>query len=233
MKLNRNIVNFIRNILENWVPPVLRDSVLFYYLLKLVFKNRAAYYAAFRPNLIHLNAADYKNYYQNFPNIMGQTDLNDACIKNIIKNIAGENILDAGCGRGFLLESIKKSGNYNLTGVDIHVDESMAKRLNTVRFVSSFIDALPFKDKEFDTVVCTHTLEHVINLSNALNELRRVAKNRLIIVVPKEREYKYSFNLHVHFFPYLYSFLNQVNPKKPFTCIELQGDIYYQEDMSN
>lgn len=41
-------------------------------------------------------------------------------------------------------------------------------------------------------------------MNTALAELRRVAKRRLIIVVPKQRNYKYTFELHINFFPYLF-----------------------------
>ncbi len=33
-----------------------------------------------------------------------------------------------------------------------------------------------------------------------------MAAPRLIIIVPREREYKYTFNPHSHFFPYAHSF---------------------------
>lgn len=232
MKLNRNLVNKIRYFLENCIPPVLRDSIFFYGLLKFVFKDKAAYYAAFRPNLIRLTKEDYKKYYENFPNVMGETDLNVPCLKQILANLSGNKILDAGCGRGFLVQQIKNSGDYDVTGIDIHIDETMRAKLSSIHFQPCFIDKLPFQDKSFDTVVCTHTLEHVTNIQDSLRELRRVAKSRLIIVVPMEREYKYSFNLHVHFFPYLHSFINTVASSNSFTCIELDGDIYYQEEIA-
>ena len=34
-----------------------------------------------------------------------------------------------------------------------------------------------------------------------------MARRRLIIVVPQEREYRFTFNPHLHFFPYPHSFL--------------------------
>jgi ubiquinone/menaquinone biosynthesis C-methylase UbiE len=90
---------------------------------------------------------------------------------------------------------------------------------------------LPFDDGEFDTVVCTHVLEHVLDFRAAIAELRRVCKRRLIIVVPAEREYKYTFNPHFNFFPYPYSFLRAVHPVPATHCCTAIGrDIYYSED---
>ncbi|UCE39033.1 MAG: methyltransferase domain-containing protein, partial [Thermoplasmata archaeon] len=42
------------------------------------------------------------------------------------------------------------------------------------------IENLPFKDKEFDFVYCSHVLEHVVNPEKACNELMRVAKRGYI-----------------------------------------------------
>ena len=38
------------------------------------------------------------------------------------------------------------------------------------------INNLPFKDKSFDFIICTHLLEHIIDLEKALKELIRVGK---------------------------------------------------------
>ena len=62
------------------------------------------------------------------------------------------------------------------------------------------IEQLPFGDRAFDTVVCVHTLEHVPDLWRAARELRRVAR-RLIVVVPRQRYYRYTVDYHLHFFP--------------------------------
>lgn len=60
---------------------------------------------------------------------------------------------------------------------------------------------LPFDDKEFDWVFCSHTLEHCLDLAQAINELRRTANKVLFIVVPVESEKKFKLSTpHHHFF---------------------------------
>lgn len=59
---------------------------------------------------------------------------------------------------------------------------------------------LPYGNRVFDTVVCAHTLEHMKDYKKALAELRRVCSRRLMMIVPKQREYQYTFDLHLHFF---------------------------------
>ncbi|MCI9480623.1 MAG: hypothetical protein HFI21_16805 [Lachnospiraceae bacterium] len=35
-------------------------------------------------------------------------------------------------------------------------------------------------------------------------ELRRVCIRKLIVVIPRQREYQYTFDLHINFYPYQY-----------------------------
>ncbi|HEX8380976.1 MAG TPA: methyltransferase domain-containing protein, partial [Allosphingosinicella sp.] len=104
---------------------------------------------------------------------------------------------------------------------------------SNLSFVEGWLGRLPFADNSFDTVVCTHTLEHILDIDGAVADLRRLAKRRLILVVPRERESRYPLNLHVHFFPYAHSFLNRIHaPDGRFVCKVLQRDIYYREDVA-
>ncbi|MDZ7762755.1 MAG: methyltransferase domain-containing protein [Desulfovermiculus sp.] len=83
-----------------------------------------------------------------------------------------------------------------------------------VTFRQAELPLLPFIDQMFDTVVCTHTLEHIPDIRQAVKELRRVAKKRLIIVLPRQRPYRYTFDLHLHFFPYAWSVLLAMGEKR-------------------
>jgi hypothetical protein len=75
-----------------------------------------------------------------------------------------------------------------------------------------------------------NTLEHVRDIVRSLEELRRVARKRLIIVVPKQRPYLYTFNLHIHFFPYDFSLLAILRPKSNYQLKNLGGDWFYIEN---
>jgi ubiquinone/menaquinone biosynthesis C-methylase UbiE len=97
--------------------------------------------------------------------------------------------------------------------------------------VEASIERLPFDDGQFDTVVCTHTLEHVQHLQRAVDELRRVARRRLIVVVPRQRPYRYTFSLHVNFFPYAWSLTGQLG-HAPGAVIKNLGDWFYLEDVA-
>ena len=44
--------------------------------------------------------------------------------------------------------------------------------------------SLPYRDKSFDIVVARHVLEHIPEPLKALREWKRVARNRVIVMVP-------------------------------------------------
>ena len=81
-------------------------------------------------------------------------------------------------------------------------------------------------------MVCTHTLEHVRGLLVAIGELRRVCSDKLIIVVPKQRPYRYTFDLRIHFFPYEHSLINALRPlPRSYGCETVGGDLFFIELM--
>jgi ubiquinone/menaquinone biosynthesis C-methylase UbiE len=158
-------------------------------------------------------------------------DLNKGCITEIEKNILGEKVLEVGCGRGYLANIL--STKYEIIACDINISQQLIHKYPNIRFKQENIQNLSFRDNEFDTVICTHTLEHVQYFNIAIKELRRVTKKRLIVVVPKQRPYKYTFDLHLHFFPFEHTFFNHMLPTNKIVAQELkeiQGDWYYQED---
>jgi ubiquinone/menaquinone biosynthesis C-methylase UbiE len=118
-----------------------------------------------------------------------------------------------------------------VTAADIVLDPQFVADYPHIRCQEAAVERLPFPDRAFDTVVCAHTLEHVQELEAAIRELRRVTARRLIIVVPRQRPYQYTFDLHLHFFPYRSSLLMALKPGKGnYHCENLQGDWFYFED---
>ncbi|RYE40279.1 MAG: class I SAM-dependent methyltransferase, partial [Sphingobacteriales bacterium] len=89
-----------------------------------------------------------------------KTDLTDKSLEMIIDALQGDfkNVLDVGCAKGYVLSEIRKvHPQLNLTGVDF-VAENIEQGIN---FVKADIRKLPFEDKTFDVVLCSHTIEHM------------------------------------------------------------------------
>ena len=87
--------------------------------------------------------------------------------------------------------------------------------------------------KKYDTVICSHVLEHVLDINLAYTNLKKICKKRVIIVVPRERPYEYTFNGHIHFFPYKWSLINTIRPKNKFLIKDLNRDFLYIENLKN
>ena len=104
----------------------------------------------------------------------------------VITNKKNGTLLDVGSGRGYFLARVKGK---RTVGCDLLGGDVMASA-----------ERLPFKTKAFDIVTCFHTLEHTRNLAAAIAELRRVARRQLIVIVPRQRRFFYTLDLHLQFF---------------------------------
>jgi 2-polyprenyl-3-methyl-5-hydroxy-6-metoxy-1,4-benzoquinol methylase len=108
---------------------------------------------------------------------------------SLIKSLETESILDAGCGEGFTMDKLIKSGiKAKLEGIEYSKESiSFARKLfpNLIIKQASIYD-LPYKDNSFDLVVCTEVLEHLREPEKAVKEMLRVSRKYLIISVPNE-----------------------------------------------
>jgi SAM-dependent methyltransferase len=206
MKLSRNATLIFHYVLDNLVPPILRDSKWFMYpIMRIACGRDAGKYFRFKNESPFMTETDLKEFYQSLgpsPISERETDLNSACAGYILENIEGRSVLDVGCGRGGLMALLSASDpSLRCLGVDFDSKNAVPGSI-----VQASLSSLPFPDKSFDTVLCTHVLEHVADHGAALREVLRLAKKRAIIVVPRQREYLYTPDLHVNFMPYMHSF---------------------------
>lgn len=231
--MRREVSNRIRFVLEELVPGVLRDCRPFRWLMRLAGGSHVETLAEFRRRAPYLSAAEYRALYQAHPRVHDETDNSAACIELIRRHVIGPEVCDVGCGTGYLVATLAQDATLKdcrFTGVDFTLGEEKAGP--NVTFRECDILKMPFADASFDTVICTHVLEHILDIRAALAELRRIARRRLILVVPREREFEYTFNPHFHFFPYPHSFLRVLFPLPRSHAITTVGrDFFYFEDI--
>ena len=111
------------------------------------------------------------------------TDTHPEAMSYVLSQLEEGTLLDVGCGRGYFLSKVRGIG-CDLLGGDVI---AMAERL-------------PFRSKSFDVVTCFHTLEHTRDLGRAIAELQRVARKQVIAIVPRQRRFHYTLDLHLQFF---------------------------------
>jgi len=116
-----------------------------------------------------------------------------------------DKILDAGCGYGVYSIILADKG-YKVNSVDIEkrridalnsMKEEYPKIKDMINTKVSSLTKLPYKNEEFDIVLCSEVLEHIKEHEKAFFEISRVLKKGgfLIFSVPtnsehNEREYK-------------------------------------------
>ena len=231
--MKREQSNQIRFVLEELLPPYLRDTRLFKLAATLAWGEHIERLAEFRKSAPFLTAEQYSELYRVHPRVHEDSDNSQACLARIAADAIGGSICDVGCGTGAVLRHVRDRSRHTfgtMVGVDIVAPaEPIGER---IEFVSGWVENLPFPDNSFDTVICTHVIEHILDYRDAIAELRRIARRRLIIVVPRERESLYAFNPHFNFFPSSHSFLRAMIPVPDrHVCENIGRDIYYREDM--
>ena len=119
-----------------------------------------------------------------------RNELTDPAMLHAIGEPAGLEILDAGCGEGYLSRILAKKGA-NATGIDSSNKLiEAARRQNLadgmpVSFDIGSVDDLPYPDSAFDLVVCNHLVNDLFDPSNPISEFARVLRSsgRLIILM--------------------------------------------------
>lgn len=100
------------------------------------------------------------------------------CLK-LLQTIQFKNCLDVGSASGFMISEIsKKYPKVKFYGVDAYKEaiNSAKKRYPHIMFKQAGAEKLPFKNNQFDLVICYETIEHVRNPQKAMSEIKRVLK---------------------------------------------------------
>lgn len=105
-------------------------------------------------------------------------------------------VLDVGCGDGGIIKFLpeaKKIVGLDISSLAINDAKKNLIERNDVSFIKAdACNKLPFPEKIFDIIICSETLEHVVDPYKAIKEIRRVAEDdaEIIFSVPDEQMLK-------------------------------------------
>jgi 2-polyprenyl-3-methyl-5-hydroxy-6-metoxy-1,4-benzoquinol methylase len=120
-----------------------------------------------------------------------RTELTDAAVLTALGELEGKNVLDGGCGEGYLSREIHQRGA-TVTGLDVStslIEAASSERdrlgLTRLKHYVAGLEAIPEDDATFDAVVCNHVMTDVEDAAEALKEIGRVTKigGKLVILM--------------------------------------------------
>lgn len=115
-------------------------------------------------------------------------------LSNIVKQ-KPRKILDVGCGRGFYATMCSKLlPDSEIYGIDTNPEyiekaTSISKLYKNIKISKGSVYEIPFKNSTFDAIICSEVMEHLVDETNALSELKRVLKPKgnLYLTVPSSK----------------------------------------------
>jgi ubiquinone/menaquinone biosynthesis C-methylase UbiE len=233
MRLTRETAIRINRFFDRWLPPAVRDCRWLWVIpFRLFYGPSYRIFLDFKTSDTWKNQAALDRFYADTQTAPPQraTHLNRACFEAIAGLFSGSDVLEVGAGNCLLAKKLAALGN-RVTACDVALPET--ERDSAITYVPGDAVRLPFPDRSFDDAVCTHTLEHVPDVRRAVEELRRVARRRIIIVVPRQHAALRTFDPHLHFFPYEFSVRLVFGPPRGLASCELTGgDWLYVEEVT-
>lgn len=116
-------------------------------------------------------------------------------------------IIDIGCANGGLLSAFKRIGYYNITGVDpspacVDFVEKQGIRAFNGGLFTGYPSPDSLKDKQYDCIVLSHVLEHVVSLKEAVMSAVEHLKagGILYVEVPDASRYHDYFIVPYYYF---------------------------------
>ncbi|MEK6608740.1 MAG: class I SAM-dependent methyltransferase [Myxococcota bacterium] len=112
-----------------------------------------------------------------------------AAVRGLFDAHPDERVVEIGCGEGELLPRLLAGRAVRValgTDVSPRVAAEAARRTPALSFAAQSAYALALRDHSAEVVVACEVLEHLERPDDALREIARVARRRVILSVPRE-----------------------------------------------
>lgn len=110
-------------------------------------------------------------------------------------------VLDVGSGSGLLVHHLRCKG-FAADGCDISKEavSSASKNVPDAVFKQGPVEKLPFEDNSYDVVCSSQMIEHLKSPAEGIKEMYRVAKQKVLLTTPIEKNL--FDKTHLHFFTF-------------------------------
>lgn len=107
-------------------------------------------------------------------------------VRDLLPDVAGKRVLDAGCGDGHYSAWLTEQGA-TVVGIDASrgmVETARARHGDRIEFQrADLAEPLPFDDDSFDVVLCQHVLSHLPDIDTPLREFARILEPGGVLVL--------------------------------------------------
>ena len=109
-------------------------------------------------------------------------------IVKLLKTNKNDRVIEVGCGAGNVIEKVSGGQLFGVDISDFILCKAKKKLKGMVHFFQGDVQNLPCKDEIFTHVICSEVLEHLLDPSISLHEMKRILDTRgvAVISIPNE-----------------------------------------------
>jgi SAM-dependent methyltransferase len=140
-----------------------------------------------------VDAGAYEAWYQT-PRGAWIGDVEFGLLRRLLRPVAGESLLDVGCGTGHFTRRYAALGNLSVVGLDPNtswVDFARARCTGAEQYCVGRAETLPFLNQSFDFSISVTALCFVDDPRRAIREILRVTRKRFAIGLLNRRSVLY------------------------------------------